>query len=234
MKKVISYTKEWNSWLKSTWTTILFLHSSRGILNILVTISFTRPPVFQSSQVEHSPGSCECWIGAFISARLGSPSWETDAAAPSSVSSTLVTVKCGIVTVRTLLSLYLFPSRLLSLPTTSLLCPFLTLITAHGRPRQGIGKYFQFTWPTALREGNLENTPSKVVFTTHLKGLGIPPLAYLLLNCENHKNGLGCFPREAKGRRVGRMLETVHCVHNLKFFAHQDLSLCSHVSQDKD
>ena len=139
--------------------------------------------------------------------------------------------------VRTRLSLYLFPSRLLSPPITSLLCPFLTLITAHGRPRQGIGKYFQFTWPTALREGNLENTPSKVVFTTHLKGLGIPPLAYLLLNCENHKNGLGCFPREAKDRRVGRMLETVHCVRTPSSSLHIRISasaLTSHGTKTRE
>lgn len=175
-----------------------------------------RPPVFLSSRAEYSPGPSECWIGAFISAALGSPSWEPEAAAPCSVSSTLVTVKCGIVTARNVrspcvrfLPVYL---RCLSLPCGAPLW----LITAHGRPREGIGKYFQFTWPTALREGNLENPPSKVVFTTHLKGLSIPPIAYLLLNSENHKNGLGCFPREAKGWRVGECLKLCPlCMHPL-------------------
>ena len=41
---------------------------------------------------------------AFISAKLGSPSWEMGSAAPSSVSSTLVTVKCGIALVRNVCS----------------------------------------------------------------------------------------------------------------------------------
>lgn len=129
-----------------------------------------------------------------------------------------------------MLSLCLLPSSLRSLPITSLLCPFLTLITAHGRPRQGIGKYFQFTWPTALREGNLENTPSKVVFTIHLKGLSIPPLAYLLLNCENHKNGLGCFPREARaGEREECLKLCPLCMHPLVSlsYLHIKISTCA-------
>lgn len=76
------------------------LSPKEGILNfdILVTSFMKNFIGSKSSQVAYSPGSSESWIRAFMSAKLGS--WEMEAAAPSSGSSTLVTVKCGIVIVR--------------------------------------------------------------------------------------------------------------------------------------
>lgn len=155
-REVIRYTREWYSWLNRTSTTILSLHPSGVTFNILVTISFWKDPVSsESSQAEDSPGSSKCWIRALLSAKLGSPSLESDAAAPSSGSSTLVTVKCGIATVRTpVLPLDLHsPSAYLPLPASSSV-PLSDSNHCLRETEAGTGKYFLLTWPAAPREGS--------------------------------------------------------------------------------
>lgn len=88
---------ETNDW-KTLWLYFFFSPRMRqpSQFDILVTICLTKTlQVPKTSRLStHSPGSSAARSPGFGSAAPGS--WEIEAAAPSSGSSTLVTVKCGI------------------------------------------------------------------------------------------------------------------------------------------
>lgn len=116
------------------------------VLHALITISFPESCAGpQSSYTEYSPTSFESWIRVFISVKLGSGEWE--AAAPSSGSSTLVTVKCGIAAVGNAFPSWRTPSQ-----PGSPACLRRSCSTTYWRQRLGIGKYCKPTWSTAPRE----------------------------------------------------------------------------------